>query len=93
MGEARRHEAQIYPLRAVLRGISPLIWRRVLYDLRLEATLPINPREQLVRQQLAEYLHDHRSCPCCQQLPAVKGYHSLRFRSLFGDMELRSPRW
>jgi hypothetical protein len=30
MGETRRHEAQIYRLRAVLRGISPLIWRWVL---------------------------------------------------------------
>ena len=30
MGETHRHEAQIYQLRAVLRGISPLIWRRLL---------------------------------------------------------------
>src|ERR1700675_2033338 len=29
MGENHRHEAQIYHLRAVLRGISPLIWRRL----------------------------------------------------------------
>jgi hypothetical protein len=28
-GETRRHEAQIYQLRAVLRGISPPIGRRV----------------------------------------------------------------
>ena len=30
MGEADRHEPQIYQLRVVLRGISPLIWRRLL---------------------------------------------------------------
>jgi Plasmid pRiA4b ORF-3-like protein len=30
MGETHRHEAQIYQLRAALRGISPLIWRRLL---------------------------------------------------------------
>jgi hypothetical protein len=30
MAETDRHEAQIYQLRAVLRGISPLIWRRLL---------------------------------------------------------------
>ena len=30
MGETHRHEAQIHQLRAVLRGISPLIWRRLL---------------------------------------------------------------
>jgi hypothetical protein len=29
MGETHRHEAQIYQLRAVLRGLSPLIWRRL----------------------------------------------------------------
>lgn len=30
MGETHHDEAQIYRLRAVLRGISPLIWRRLL---------------------------------------------------------------
>jgi hypothetical protein len=30
MGETDHPEAQIYQLRAVLRGISPLIWRRLL---------------------------------------------------------------
>ncbi len=30
MAETDRHEAQIYQLRVVLRGISPLVWRRFL---------------------------------------------------------------
>jgi hypothetical protein len=30
MAESDGHEAQVYQLRAVLRGISPLIWRRLL---------------------------------------------------------------
>jgi pRiA4b ORF-3-like protein len=30
MAETDRHEPQIYPPRVVLRGISPLIWRRLL---------------------------------------------------------------
>jgi hypothetical protein len=30
MAETDRHELQIYQLRVVLRGISPLIWRRLL---------------------------------------------------------------
>src|SRR5450755_3717027 len=30
MAEANRPEAQIYQLRAVIRGISPMIWRRLL---------------------------------------------------------------
>jgi hypothetical protein len=29
-GRNPSHEAEIYQLRAVLRGISPLIWRRLL---------------------------------------------------------------
>jgi hypothetical protein len=30
MADTDRHEAQIFQLRVVLRGISPLIWRRIL---------------------------------------------------------------
>jgi hypothetical protein len=50
-------------------------------------------QEQLIRQQLAGYLKAHRPCPCCGRLRTIKGYHPLRFRSAFGDIELRSPRW
>ena len=45
-------------------------------------------QEQLIRQQLAGYLDAHRPCPCCHRLRAIKGYHPLRFRSAFGDIEL-----
>ena len=37
MAEIDGHEAQVYQLRAVLRGISPLIWRRLL--LRSDSTV------------------------------------------------------
>jgi hypothetical protein len=37
MGDNDHHETQIYQLRAVLRGISPLIWRRLL--LRSDSTV------------------------------------------------------
>ena len=50
-------------------------------------------QEQLIRQQLAEYLQAHRACPDCRRLRAIKGYHRLRFRSAFGDIALRDPRW
>ena len=54
--------------------------------LRLEEAKAIlsGLQEQLVHQRLAEYLRDHRSCPCCHRIGAVKGYHALRFRSAFG---------
>jgi hypothetical protein len=50
-------------------------------------------QEQLIRQQLAEYLEARRPCPDCRQLRTIKGYHRRRFRSAFGDLSLRSPRW
>lgn len=37
MAESDGHEAQVYQLRAVLRGISPLNWRRLL--LRSDSTV------------------------------------------------------
>jgi hypothetical protein len=50
-------------------------------------------QDQLVRQQLAEHIERHRDCACCHRPRTIKGYHPLRFRSAFGDLKLRSPRW
>ena len=50
-------------------------------------------QEVVVRHQLAEYLAGKRSCPHCQRPRTIKGYHPLRFRSAYGDVSLRSPRW
>jgi hypothetical protein len=50
-------------------------------------------QEQLVRQQLGDHLQRHRPCPCCHRPRPIKGYRPLRFRSAFGDIALRSPRW
>jgi hypothetical protein len=63
--------------------------------LRLEEAKAIlkGVQEQLVRQQLVEHLQSQRPCPCCHRPRNIKGYHSLRFRSAFGDLALRSPRW
>ena len=63
--------------------------------LRLEEAKSILTRlqDQLVRQQLAEHLERTRACPSCHRAPSIKGYHPLRFRSAFGDLRLRSPRW
>ena len=63
--------------------------------LRLEEAKSIlnGLQERLVRQQLAEHLDRHRACPDCHRPRMIKGYHPLRFRSAFGDLMLRSPRW
>ncbi|MDR6861287.1 hypothetical protein J2W96_007630, partial [Variovorax guangxiensis] len=50
-------------------------------------------QQTLVREQLEHYLTDHRACPHCGKQRAIKGYHPLRFRTAFGDICLRSPRW
>ncbi|MEJ8852924.1 ISKra4 family transposase, partial [Variovorax rhizosphaerae] len=50
-------------------------------------------QKALVRQQLELYLAERRTCPHCSEPRAIKGYHPLRFRTAFGDIALRSPRW
>ena len=50
-------------------------------------------QQTIVRQQLESYLAERRACPHCQRPRAIKGYHPLRFRTAFGDIDLRSPRW
>ena len=61
--------------------------------LRLEEAkaILIGLQEQLVREQLAKHLQSHRPCPSCRRPRNIKGYHSLRFRSAFGDLRLRGP--
>ena len=50
-------------------------------------------QQALVQEQLDHYLSDRRACPHCQRPRAIKGYHPLRFRTAFGNIDLRSPRW
>ncbi|MDM0030470.1 hypothetical protein [Variovorax saccharolyticus] len=50
-------------------------------------------QQAFVQEQLDGYLPDRRACPHCAKPRAVKGYHPLRFRTAFGDIDLRSPRW
>lgn len=50
-------------------------------------------QRQLVAQQIDVYLNDHRYCSHCGKKLAVKDYSSVNFRSLFGTVVLRSPRF
>ncbi len=50
-------------------------------------------QKEVISNQLARHLETHRSCHVCERPRAVKGYHPLRFRTAFGDISLRSPRW
>jgi hypothetical protein len=83
------------PLSVPIRAIERSCDRIEDVGLRLEESkaILIGLQDQLVRQQLAEHLQRHRACPCCHRPRTIKGYHPLRFRSAFGDLKLRSPRW
>src|SRR5262249_50070968 len=47
----------------------------------------------MVAQQTAEFIEPPRRCPDCGAERAKKGRHSIVFRSLFGKLNLASPRW
>jgi hypothetical protein len=63
--------------------------------LRLEEAKTIlgNMQQQMGGAQITAYLEQHRACEHCGRARSVKGYHSIRFRTAFGDLALRSPRW
>jgi hypothetical protein len=50
-------------------------------------------QEHIVRSQLHQLLETRRPCGFCHHPRALKGYHSLQFRTAFGDVALKSPRW
>jgi hypothetical protein len=47
----------------------------------------------VVEQQVSEYLEGQRRCPCCGKVRGVKSSHRLTFQTLFGNLEIGSPRW
>ena len=47
----------------------------------------------IVQTQMAEYLETQRPCAQCGRLRPLKGYHPLKFRTAFGEILIRSPRW
>ena len=76
MGETHRHEAQIYQLRAVLSGISPLIWRRLL-DRWQDSCVNLPQRDPyLSYQELAlGWRTPSREYPCSRR---IKQFNHLR---------------
>ena len=47
----------------------------------------------VVEQQVADYLETQRPCPRCGKIRGLNGSHPVKFQTLFGNLELRSPRW
>ena len=88
--------AVIYQLKITLRGISPLIWRRLLVraetSILAEAKTVLERMQQrLVEQQATGYLQAQRRCPHCGNKRSHKGAHTITLRTLFGKLRLKSP--
>ena len=51
-----------------------------------------NIQESVIQQQVLESLSRQRRCPDWGRLRQCKGHHEVTFRTLFGNVELKSPR-
>ena len=51
-----------------------------------------NIQESVIQQQVNESLTRQRCCPDCGRVRPCKGHHDVTFRTLFGNVELKSPR-
>lgn len=49
--------------------------------------------EEVGLQQVEEYLETQRAFPHCGKAQRLKASHTVTFQTLFGNLELRSPRW
>jgi hypothetical protein len=50
-------------------------------------------QSEIVTRQFESMVHERRACACCLATPSIKDYQPIRFRSLFGDVDLRVPRY
>jgi hypothetical protein len=87
MTETDRDEPQMYQPRAVLRGISPLIWRRLLCRecavyrdgggmIGIDARCNSNP-DRRSRSEFAGVTKYHRDLPGCCRIPTPTGVQQL----------------
>ena len=51
-----------------------------------------NVQESVIQKQVHESLARQRCCPDCGKPRQCKGHHDVTFRTLFGNVELKSPR-
>jgi hypothetical protein len=50
-------------------------------------------QKTLVTQQVEQFIKQNQNCPVCNDLYAKKGEHNLVYRTLFGKLDLKSPRF
>lgn len=56
-------------------------------------TISAGIQKALVYHQTLGFLEKQRPCENCQKLRSIKDYHTLTYRTLFGKLILKSPRW
>ena len=49
-------------------------------------------QQTVIERQTAVYLKTHRQCERCGKRRKLKSYHEIVFRTLFGNIRLKSPR-
>jgi len=52
-----------------------------------------NLQRRIVERQAAAYAENHRACEHCGKACRKKGFSSICFRTLFGNVDLKSPRF
>ncbi|MDE9552719.1 ISKra4 family transposase [Xenorhabdus bovienii] len=58
-----------------------------------ESKLLLNVIQQsVIQKQAAEYLDEHRACPCCQRNRRVKNKQTIQYRTLFGIIPVEGIR-
>jgi hypothetical protein len=50
-------------------------------------------QHEIVTRQFEATARNRQPCTQCGLTPSIKDYHGARFRTLFGDVELRVPRY
>lgn len=55
--------------------------------------LLLSLQQEIVTAQTRAYCETHSSCPCCDKKLRRKGHKNIRYRTVFGDISIHSPRF
>ncbi len=50
-------------------------------------------QKEIISAQSQAYCVSHSSCPCCDRKLRRKGHKTIRYRTVFGDISIHSPRF
>jgi hypothetical protein len=91
MVESENHQTIIEDIACLERGEMSA----ETLGLTLEESKSINAeiQKKMVDHQIKNFASQHRFCSCCGAVLSIKGYNSLIYRTLFGKLHLKSPRF